>query len=639
MRLYLNDTEVIIDPSETVVLSKAANDIGQFQKSKGEYSNSLKVLRTPEMDAFFGFPSELTGTFETVYQRFKADIETGGADVLRDGFAFVEEVDETHYTIQVLSGNFDLYNRISGKELQDLNLRDLDHRYTAANVNARRNATTGICYPDINYGNQWDSGSGTSHQNFDKWRPAVYVRTLVEYIIEQAGFTVNGDSPLFDIEEFNEMILPQCGAFKRSSKPDRGNWKLKFLADASPGLNAAWYVSYDNSVANDYFPWFDFSSGLSVKSLCDYPFGRYRATIKINVLTTGTLTITVPVYTSGANTYNFTTTGSHTIDLDVYGFTTTLGGLTFADRLKFQGTAVFSYQDFELAFTCERFIAPTADLPDARPELFRVADNSIAINSVLSVDLRTVEARGLMPKMKQSELLKYVYASFGVIQTISEDGEATLSLINQVPINPQQELDIDLSERPIFKPHFGDFAQENQFNYQSDNKDPDIAPNPTLGRGIIRCDYKALDASNEAYEAPFAPASAKEAFDTHKVFMCSIPINDDLTPKVIRGKLTTTGNKVTLDGYGVPASWIATSWEGLSYSDLIPNHYGRMLESLQLPMMVECKLRLDFTKYKDFDFTRPLYNSKLNALFWVNEIEEFNPELPTSTTFKLIVIR
>lgn len=629
MRLYLNDTEVMLDPDETVVLSKAANDIGQFQKSKGEYSNSLRVLRAPEMDAFFGFPSELTGTFETVYQRFKADIETGGADVLRDGFAFVEEVDETHYTIQVLSGNFDLYNRISGKELQDLNLRDLDHRYTAANVNARRNATTGICYPDINYGNQWDSGSGTSHQPFDKWRPAVYVRTLVERIIEQAGFTVNPDSPLFDIEEFNEMLLPQCGVFKRSSNAERMNFEFNVDNYTNSGLAAQTRIQVSGFTGSSVY-WNQSADELG--SHVEAVKMEFTASFSINTISAPA---TYRVYAPNGTQYQeftATTTGSAAyvfkwIDSILYDPSPTDGFDLWASN----GTAN------PYLVSSGKITAKAIEFVDALT-LEAIQNNEQLRVSTLGGQA-AVEARGLMPKMKQSELLKYVYASFGVIQTISEDGEVTLNLINQVPINPQQELDIDLSERPIFKPYFGDFAQENQFNYQSDNKDPDIAPNPTLGRGIIRCDYKALDASNEAYEAPFAPASAKEAFGTHKVFMCSIPIDDDLTPKVIRGRLTTTGNSVTLDGYGAPTSWISTSWEGLSYSDLIPNHYGRMLESLRLPMMVECKLRLDFTKYKDFDFTRPLYNGKLNALFWVNEIEEFNPELPTSTTFKLIVIR
>lgn len=632
--LLLDGQRVTLDPDEQVRLNKALNDIGKFQEAKGVYSNSLKVIRTPEMDSFFGFPAELYGSFETVYKRFEAVLQYEGVDILEAGFAYIEDFDDNHYTLTVASGSSDLFALIEGKNLDELDFRELDHRYTAANVNANRANTEGFVYPDINYGGQWDAGAGSSHKVFSCWRPAVFVSSIVKKIINEAGYSIHMDSELLAEPLYNEMIIPQSGAFKRSSNPSRMDFAFTVQSFTNGSLSMFQTLPLTGFVGSEVF--YNRSGNLFASNV-ERTKVRLLVTISIN-------TMTAPceyrLYLPGGATYASVTvpnTGARDIEFDLtdsvwYEASPTEGFRLWADNGTTNPYVVFggSMSAKAVAFVDGLTLEEQQD-----GSIFLVKNDATAFNG-----FRAVEGRGLMPDLEQSELLKMVYMFFGVLQvTDNENKVVRLELLKNLPEKPPKKLEIDLAEKPSFKPYFGDYGRVNRFEYPTDDNDPLIAPNPTLGRGELVCAYGSAPPVQEVFKAPLHPCAASLAFTTHQVFMVNIPTADNVKPKIARAVITTTGNSIVVDGYGTPTTWSATTWSGLSFSESLPVYYGSFAESIRLPMEVSCKVKLNASQFKAFDFAVPYEIDYFNAMFYVNEIEEFNPEPGESTTIKLILIR
>lgn len=105
----------------------------------------------------------------------------------------------------------DITNTNSGtKLLEQLNLNDLDHNWTYANITASwtnrgTNPGVGYFYPLIDYGKVAETA--TRNHYFDQaLRPAVYVREYIQRIFALSGYTYECD--FFDSAFFKRLVIP-----------------------------------------------------------------------------------------------------------------------------------------------------------------------------------------------------------------------------------------------------------------------------------------------------------------------------------------------------------------------------------------------------------------------------------------------
>lgn len=150
----------------------------------------------------------------------------------------------------------DITNTNSGtKLLEQLNLEDLDHDWTYANITAswtNRNTNPGVgyFYPLIDYGKVAETA--TRNHYFDQaLRPAVYVREYIERIFALSGYTYECD--FFDTAFFKRLIVP--------NNDDR----LKILVSRLLNIGTLSYTFNVSAAAPYTFLWYagsfrDFSS-------------------------------------------------------------------------------------------------------------------------------------------------------------------------------------------------------------------------------------------------------------------------------------------------------------------------------------------------------------------------------------------
>lgn len=101
-----------------------------------------------------------------------------------------------------------LVNAIANKKIEELDFSAYDHTFNATGITSSwdNNSSapgSGIYYPLIDYGNV--SNNKVDYQ-INTFRPALYVKELIEKIFSDAGYTFDCD--LFDTERFKRLIVP-----------------------------------------------------------------------------------------------------------------------------------------------------------------------------------------------------------------------------------------------------------------------------------------------------------------------------------------------------------------------------------------------------------------------------------------------
>ena len=145
----------------------------------------------------------------------------------------------------VIFGESDtLIKNIGESFLTDLDLTEIDHSYTKANIEASwlSDCNTGYYYPLIDYNNRWTtqklklgvSQSGTlKGPEVRDFKTAVYVKYIWDKIFKDAGFTY--DSRFLNSETFKNLIIPFSGSsLKRSPQWDYENTFLAQVLNEQP---------------------------------------------------------------------------------------------------------------------------------------------------------------------------------------------------------------------------------------------------------------------------------------------------------------------------------------------------------------------------------------------------------------------
>ena len=112
---------------------------------------------------------------------------------------------EEHVTYEVLvkDSKADFFTAIANKELTDIDFSDLNHPYDAFNVNARFSNTV------VNGFKYFLPGSGDAVYNTQEFKPAIFAKTYLDRIFQDAGFTY--DWPTLSYDRFEKLFIPYNG--------------------------------------------------------------------------------------------------------------------------------------------------------------------------------------------------------------------------------------------------------------------------------------------------------------------------------------------------------------------------------------------------------------------------------------------
>ena len=136
--------------------------------------------------------------------------------------------EQVTYEVLVKDSKVDFFTAIANKELTDIDFSDLNHPYDAFNVVARFSNTV------INGFKYFLPGSGDAVYNTQEFKPAIFAKTYLDRIFEDAGFTYSW--PTLSYDRFDKLFIPYNGGVDNF---DYADYLVKAEKTAPTTINGA----------------------------------------------------------------------------------------------------------------------------------------------------------------------------------------------------------------------------------------------------------------------------------------------------------------------------------------------------------------------------------------------------------------
>lgn len=480
VKLIINYQEAELSKEEVIALSYGVNRLTDIKSRQGYYSNTFKLPKTATNLEIFGHPDQLNIVDSKRWERLAAWIESDGVQVVY-GFAQLQSVGES-LEVVVKGGNSDWVDLIKDLKLEDLNLRDLDHKHEQSVIQTNRfnDYTDGFVYPDCDYGYlKQEEQNPHGHYLY----PSVFVYRILKQVFEDQGYTLTND--LDSDTTYQSLLLP----FSNQEIEHSDEWatdkgfkvNLELTSTTISGWRPVDFTTedYDNGsnidlTNNKYDPDDNIESQTFSYSIT-YSIGSYTGTdtLKIAAHNDGTPFIGTPL----VEFENLTvpSAGTHTIS----------------------GTFEYHAHDNPMHIMCER------------------NNNTITIDSgyieSTSVDKKWIRgsewnvAKNL-PDMLQTDFVKSIVNKFCcIIIPDNINQTVTISKFNDLSSNTIEDWSekVDISEDDMISFEYGDFKNENTLEYTIDEDDKYLAETPELGKHTITVEN--IDAGRkELYKSPFS---------------------------------------------------------------------------------------------------------------------------------------
>jgi hypothetical protein len=222
MELYINEQLVDLYPFAGVGITYQSSNIFALDTRSGNFTNKFKVPKTSNNNIIFEFSNSLNSGSDMPYQLNTSRISVNGVNVMPEGSATIEEsADE--YSINVFSGNYDFFNIIKTKNLNELDLSAYDHTFDRTTVQSYiEDITSGLVYPVVDffkdrYLSYNKDIAGANRRNYLRLGsilPAFYTKTLFEAITTLTGYTFSGT---FTTSTMWDKLLLTANRFQKTS--------------------------------------------------------------------------------------------------------------------------------------------------------------------------------------------------------------------------------------------------------------------------------------------------------------------------------------------------------------------------------------------------------------------------------------
>lgn len=223
--LYINDIRVELNAEVQASITYQIADIRMPDKRQGSFSKTISLPGSPTINNLFtnifnlnlsvqtsgvinfapDFNPNLKATFVLLIEGIE---QFRGYVKLQNIIRGQNQMQEVMYEINLFGDLASIFTVITDKKLSVLNLSAYNHTYNKATQIATWNTANingnGYVYPMINYG-----GMGVSSWNVNDFFPAIYVKTYIDTIFAEAGYTYT--SQFFNTPFFEHLIVPFAG--------------------------------------------------------------------------------------------------------------------------------------------------------------------------------------------------------------------------------------------------------------------------------------------------------------------------------------------------------------------------------------------------------------------------------------------
>lgn len=519
-QLFVNSISVdFFSEDEPMPLILQVNDLGDLQSLQGHGSKVFKLPLTQKNREIFGFPDDITITTNIPYTQLPAKYLEDGIEIVANGLAEVQSVQDNYVNVMLLFGNIDLLDKLGGQiydmgdstsiwsgygtnkvwdqysmpkpnQLSDLSNCIWDVPHAAYS----QQKTDGWIWPIVNYGgiNQTDF---SQHINVRNQRPAFFLHTAIELLIQSTGYTIDKDkSCLYNDPVFANLYNRLLIQFDNSSFEHGTDWQ-----NTPDNLGATYSKGLDQIVNN---PRVDIVTSPDIH-INGYPFegvisfgpsDHYTATTNVNFTATVHFNLYMRGYYTGTPSeviikYTVVDTDGSFIDFASTSFTLDanyhrLGGSggsvygeeTFLNQKVSQDFQLVAGQKLYVRYHINHINLISVD-PASTYFIFRKdATFSIVTNEQLVLWQQPIQCERILPNVSQLDFLKDTLQRFGLL-LISDPNSGKIIFTSFKTIVGNKPLARDWSDKckdmgrqNTFQ--LGNYSQVNWLRYQQDDSIP-----------------------------------------------------------------------------------------------------------------------------------------------------------------------
>jgi hypothetical protein len=692
LEIKIQDKIIDLYDEEKIVQSFSLINIQDITKRESEYSNTFKVPRTNNNLQALDYIDFLNSNSLLPYSRLDCQILIDGF-LFKNGFVSVESIEED-ITLQFYTGNAGFYEIIKTKELSDINTDNtpsLETTWNLSNVISKRSSNEGIFFPMVDY-----NGMPTSTTNVDVrlLLPSFYRKTLIEAIIEDAGYTLVNNIGTDTIDAYNHDIIPTATnkLYNDQDTIDSNfykgvdNYRNRNLSVATKEFTVP-VTTFDLSYTGyDLFK-YDFVEG-NLNTFTNVPNGRsyftssvagdYNVNINFNISAVNTFrwgnyanTLDIPRFIANTTIRFYLRIGNrevqfHQINNNFENPANIIApyiNSTFSDVINYSGkinvnqgeqvsirvnvSCVFA--DSNVTYAPVGNVRSNVLVQCAKGDTFQIKlADSLAFNGI-------VNPAGCLRGIKQSEFLKDTLIRYCLIPIVDEDNKkVTLFEFNQIKDNISNAVDwsgkLDETNEKELTFKIDTYGQNNYLNHKEDKF---VLQLPQGSNGIITIGNQNLELNKDLYESPFAASETVTRLNGKKVmyinlhdgvsltttesFKNDVQARTGYTSKENFTVTYTDGITSTVVSNDIPLTWFIDSAKNYNAGfQYLLDFSIDLIAILQNLKLVKADIRLNILDIINLNYFYPIYISEFNSYFFLSKINQFDYTSNESTKVELI---
>ncbi len=676
LRLFLNSKEVDLSANSDIAFTFQINNLADVQNQSGNTTNEFQLPLTQRNRAILGFPDDIISTTKLPYTRFSAKFIQNGYEIIPNGLAFIDRVENKIAFVAVVSGNFDFFDTISGQiyEMGDstsiitdygknLVWKPYDHTWSVANAAGSQTKTSGWIWPVVDYGdiNQTDF---TKPLNVRNMRPGFFIHTYIELLCQSAGYSIDTDRSSLMKDPLYKQLIAQ---FSNSSF-DHGS-DFQNTPDLVDGFSTVMgtrtlidnTVHYNGVIHFNPNGLYDGTFYNNTKNISGTVYLNFDATL-IGILGTSKPSV-AHIYLTARLRSDGSVTALASIDLSLDNNATIIDKFTHLASEQFLNQKLAF--DVELTPDIQLYIGYSIDHSSSTTFIMNAgATLSFVVDTTSVLWSQTIQCERIMPDVAQKDLLKCILQKFAIVcQSNNITRKVTFASFRDIYANKPiaknwTEKMLDMGDQNYFA--LGNYDQINWMRYQYDDSIPAASMPKYFADDKIIIDNETLNPQNpqeNLIDSLFSP-TINRPYLGGTIAKISSPNNTDAfsvgnQPRILvdhKLNLQTIGQTVTFadndpgfiteqvtvnDIISVPYFFKPAGDYNLCFCDkdgqpgLRTTYYKEVERILTYTKKIVRFFMLTPRDIHELDMLIPVYVQQLGGYFYINKIDSWKKGQPT----------
>lgn len=579
--LYINNQKIELTDN-LVSLTAQINDIAELKDRQSDYSNSIKILRTPKNVLIFEMIGVSGNKSRVPYKEVTVKYIVNGIEIISEGKGIVKNTNK-YYNLVIYDGNISITDLLGDKQLNGLDFSVYNHDLTIENWIDSFSKTDGYIY---GLGKFYENAK-TSGIDIDLQNVSFYVHTLFDMIFTQKGYTLSGD--FFNSVDYKSRVISMSTGHLRNSIDDINQ---VFQYDSSGDLVSNTYPDPTSDIIEvlNYT-----ATATSVYKInLNGTFGRihgdnFRFRIYINDISYES--IIVP-------------DGSFDIDISLQA---RVGDII---RLKLFAESVFELGANRIAFD-PSFVTT-------------IHSNEISIPIVIE---------DLIGETKQYDFVKEIMQHFGLIfrKTRNENNYEFIQLSQLLIDNENAEDWSGKYSNFINESYKSDYAQVNRIKYRYDNEGDETL---TFADGEMLIDDVNLSTSKTLFTSILKASELDGQYNILNHWKDENENDEDVIVPVIEDlrmfKINVINDNIlyrfndSIINYSLLSDDVSLlDFQSIYYQNELDTHYAEVTQMLTDYKAITLELNLSVIDYYSRDFFKLKEIKQLGRYYYLNKISNF----------------